>query len=578
MQNDELLIQKESQIFDAIVIGSGISGGWAAKELTERGLNTLMIDRGRMVKHGQDYPTENKGPWEFPLRTKMNLKEKKEIYPIQSRSIFLNESTKHFFCNDNEQPYSTEPGSDFTWIRGNQVGGKSLLWFRQSYRLSNHDFLANKRDGVGVDWPIRYKDIAPWYSKVERFAGISGNTDNIEQLPDSEYQPPFEMYQCEQDIKSKFEKQYSDKHFIIGRAAHLTKPNREQVALGRYNCQARNQCQRGCSFGGYFSTQSATMPAAMRTGKLQIASNSVVHSLIYNSQKNRVAGVRVIDSETLQQREYFGRIVFLCASTLGSTQILLNSANKHFPKGLANSSGVLGHYLMDHNYNASAHGFIDGYEDEYFSGWRPTGILIPNFQYRPELYRKHYKRGYQISGSAYRQDWRTMAASEGIGKSFKEKLQQPGRWGFWIGAQGEMLPRHENQVSLHSTKKDKWGIPQLHINCQWSENERLMMEDASETMQAMLKNLGLSEVSGQVTSDKYPPGSAIHEVGTARMGSDKTNSVLNGHNQSHDIPNLFVTDGSCFASSAVQNPSLTFMALTARAANYAASELSAGRL
>ncbi|MFA0810680.1 GMC oxidoreductase [Microbulbifer epialgicus] len=578
MQTDHLAVEKESEVFNAIVIGSGITGGWAAKEITERGLRTLLVDRGRMVQHRKDYITENKGPWEFALRTRVPRDQAERDYPVQRLSYAFDDTTKHFFSKDSELPYTTTAGTDFTWIRGNQVGGKSLLWHRQSYRLGPDDFLSNLRDGEGVDWPIRYKDLAPWYSRVEKFVGISGNADGVAQLPDSEFQPPFEMHRCEQDLQKKFRKQHKDKHFIIGRAAHLTQPNDTQLALGRYNCQARDQCQRGCSFGGYFSTQSATLPAAMKTGRLHIASDSIVHSLIYDKRRNRIAGVRVIDSRTLKQREFLAEIVFLCASTLGSTQILLNSANKHFPNGLANSSGVLGHYLMDHNYNATAHGYLEGYQDDYYSGRRPTGILIPNFQYKPELYQKHYKRGYQIAGTAYRQDWRTMTKTDGIGESFKARLQQPGRWGFWISAQGEMLPRHHNHISLHPSKKDNWGIPQLEIDCRWSDNERLMMEDASETMQKMLRELGLAEVTGETTNDKKPPGSAIHEVGTARMGRNKKTSVLNGQNQSHDIPNLFITDGSCFTSSAVQNPSLTFMAITARAAHYAADELSSGRI
>ena len=576
--SEELYINETTEEFDAIVVGSGITGGWAAKEFCERGFKTLMIERGRVVKHRQDYPGEGKGPWQFEYRSKVDNLLVEQQYSVQKLCYAFTDATKHFFGNDRDLPYSTEEGTGFSWIRGNQLGGKSLLWHRQSYRLSDFDFNANKADGVGIDWPIRYKDLASWYSYVEKHAGISGTQENLPQLPDGEFLPPFDMTSPEKHVKQAIEEHFPDRTLIMGRTAHLTKPTQLHIEQGRVQCQARNECQKGCSFGAYFSTQSSTLPAAAKTGNLSIAPNSVVHSLIYHPGSNRVKGVRVVDNENLTTREYFGKVVFLCASTLGSTQILLNSTSKHFPNGIANSSGALGHYLMDHNYNAGAHGKIDGFDDEYYSGRRPTGIYVPNFQYEPKRYKKHYLRGYALAGGAKRLDWLERLDQEGIGVDFKNSLTRAGEWVMGLYAQGEMLPRYENQVSLHPTKKDKWGIPQLHFDCRWSENEILMMEDAAETAHKMLAAAGVRDIESFATTDKNAPGLAIHEVGTARMGRDPKESVLNGFNQSHDIPNLFVTDGASYCSSAVVNPSLTFMALTVRAVDYCAKELKAHRI
>lgn len=576
--NQHVYINNSSEEYDALVIGSGITGGWAAKEFTERGFKTLMVERGRIVEHRKDYIGENKGPWEFANRMKVDNLLVEEQYNIQKKCYAFNDATKHFFGNDKDLPYSTEKDTGFDWIRANQLGGKSLLWHRQSYRFSDNEFNANKADGYGNDWPIRYKDIESWYSHVEKHAGISGNYDNLSQLPNSDFLPPFEWMKPEKDIRDKFAQHYPDRPMVMGRTAHLTKPSELHISQGRVQCQARNECQKGCSFGAYFSTQSSTLPAAAKTGNLHIAPNSVVHSLIYDEKTNRVKGVRVIDNDNLTTREYFAKVVFLCASTLGSTQIMLNSTSKKFPNGIANSSGVLGHYLMDHVYNAGARGRLEGYEDEYYSGRRPTGTYMPNFQFKPSLYKKHYKRGYALAGGAGRGDWRGTSHKPGIGADFKQQLTQAGEWYFGLYAQGEMLPRFENQVSLHSSKKDKWGIPQLHINCQWSDNEKLMMEDAAQTAEEMLIKAGVKEVKSYVTIDKNAPGLAIHEVGTARMGHDPTESVLNAYNQTHDIPNLFVTDGSSFCSTAVVNPSLTFMALTVRAVDYAVKEMNNKRI
>jgi choline dehydrogenase-like flavoprotein len=576
--NDNLYINETNEEFDVVVVGSGITGGWAAKEFTERGYKVLMIERGRVVEHRKDYPTEGKPPWTFPNRTKVNNLLVEQTQKVQSSSYAFNDMTKHFFGNDRDLPYSTEEGTGFDWIRANQLGGKSLLWHRQSYRMSQYDFEANAKDGHGNDWPIRYKDLAKWYDYVEKHAGISGNNDGLPQLPDMVTLPPFEMNKPEQDAKKNLAEAFPDRPMIIGRAAHLTKPTEFHISQGRVTCQARDECQKGCSLGAYFSTQSSTLPAAVATGNLHIAPNSVVHSLIYDEKSNRVKGVNVIDNENFSRREYYGKTVFLCASTLGSTQVLLNTITPKFKNGLANSSGVLGHYLMDHCYNSRASGRLPGYEDEYYSGRRPTGIYIPNFQYTPSKYKKNYVRGYALGGDAQRANYQSGRWTDGIGADYKDKLTRPGDWHFGFYTQGEMLPRFDNQVALHPTKKDKWGIPQLHFNAKWSDNERAMMDDAALESERMLKAIGAVDIKTSVSYDQKPPGSAIHELGTARMGRDPKDSVLNGYNQSHDIPNLFVTDGASFCSSATVNPSITFMALTARAVDYCVNEMKNRRI
>ncbi len=573
---EKKLVKQTAQVFDAIVIGSGATGGWAAKEFCERGLNTLMIERGRFVEHRKDYVGEAKPPWEQAHRGRVPEALSDADHSVQKHCYAFNDATQHLFGNDRELPYSTEPGTTFSWIRANQLGGKSLLWARQCYRMSDHDFAANKLDGIGNDWPVRYADLAPWYSRVEKFVGISGSVDGLPQIPDSECLPPFEMMRPEQDFQAKMSSAFPDRPVVIGRTANLSRATAEHGALGRAMCQARSECERGCSFGAYFSTLSATLPAALKTDQLSIAPDSVVHSLIYDEKTNRVRGVRVIDNNDLSTREYFGKIVFLCASTLGSTQVLLNSKTPSFPNGLANRSGVLGHFLMDHNYNAWISGSVPGYEDEYFRGRRPTGIYVPNFHYEPKRYHKNFKRGYAFGGGAWRQDWRGLGWQDGFGVEFKERFGRPGHWGFNLYAQGEMLPRYENQVSLHPTLKDKWGMPQLHFNVRWSDNERAMMESAAAAGEEMMRKAGFENISATTSDGK--PGHAIHEVGTARMGRDPKESVLNQFNQAHDIPNLFCTDGAAFCSTATQNPTLTFMAFTVRAVDYAVREFGQGRL
>jgi choline dehydrogenase-like flavoprotein len=576
--NEKLYINDTKEEFDVIIVGSGITGGWAAKEFCERGFKTLMVERGRVVEHRKDYPHENKPPWKFDNRTKVENLLVEEQYKVQSQCYAFNASTKEFFGNDRDLPYSTEDGSKFTWIRSNQLGGKSITWHRQTYRMSKFDFEANKADGHGNDWPIRYKDLEKWYSYVEVHAGISGENANLEQLPDSEFLPAFEMTKLEKDIQQKLAKEYPDRPLLMGRTAHLSKASDFHISQGRITCQARSECQKGCSLGAYFSTQSSTLPAAVKTGNLHIAPNSVVHSLIYDEASKRVKGVNVVDNDNLGTREYRAKVVFLCASTLGSTQVLLNTKTKSYPNGLANRSGVLGHYLMDHNFNAGANGFFEGYDDEYYSGRRPTGIYMPNFNYKPSKYHSKFIRGFGFGGGASRQDWRGRAWEQGVGADYKNAITKPGRWSFGLYAQGEMLPKFENQVSLHPTKTDKWGIPQLHFNITWSDNEKVMMQEAAKSAEDMIRKAGGQDVTSFVSVDHGAPGAAIHEVGTARMGNDPKESVLNGFNQAHDIDNLFVTDGSSYCSSGTVNPSLTFMALTARAVDYCAKEMQQRRI
>ncbi|GAC16608.1 GMC oxidoreductase [Aliiglaciecola lipolytica] len=578
--NKDMYIKEQNNKFDVLIVGSGITGGWAAKEFCERGFKTLMIERGRVVEHRKDYISEGKPVWDYANRTKVDNLLVEQQHKIQKDCYAFHDGTKHFFGNDRDLPYETSEKTDFRWIRANQLGGKSLLWHRQSYRMCADDFLANKRDGVGIDWPIRYHDLAEWYSYVEKFVGVSGSKENLPNLPDGEFQAPFAMRGPEKALKAAIEKAYPGRSLIMGRAAHLTEPTMLHMSQGRVQCQARNECQKGCSFGAYFSTQSSTLPAAAETNNLSIAANSVVHSLIYDEKRNRVIGVRVIDNDDLSTREYFADVVFLCASTIGSTQIMLNSTSKTFPNGIANSSGVLGHYLMDHNYNAVARGDLDGFEDEYYKGRRPSSCYMPNYQTRPELYRKGYLRGFAYGIDTYRGDWRGMSYQDGIGSDYKDQLSKPGKWGAVFAAQGEMLPHFDNQMSLHPTKKDKWGIPQIVFDVQYRDNEKAMMDDAAQLGAEMLAAGGCTNIKSS-TSYELPeraPGIAIHEVGTARMGRDPKTSVLNQHCQSHDIPNLFVTDGSGYCSSGVVNPSLTFMALTARAVDYCAKEIKAQRL
>lgn len=561
--------------FDAIVVGSGISGGWAIKELTERGLKVLLVERGPNTTHGQDYIGEGKAPWELPYHGSIPEDVLNQEYAIQQQCYALDDATKQFFVNDRKHPYITKKDKPFSWIRGYQLGGRSLLWYRQSYRWSEMDFKSNKQDGHGVDWPIRYKDIAPWYDHVEKFAGISGSKEGLEQLPDGQFLPPMEMNCVEIEVKKQIEQQFPDRTMIIGRCAHLTEPTKEHLELGRGQCQSRDQCERGCSFGAYFSTLSATLPAARRTNNLTILTDSIAHSIVYDEGTNKATGVRIINAKTNVRSQVNARIIFLCASTLGSTQIMLNSKSERFPNGIANSSGYLGLNLMDHIFESGANAEYPGFKDKYFKGRRPNGIYIPRYHNVTSMDNR-FLRGFGFQGGGKRPSWKRAKTLKGIGLDLKEQLRHPGPWTFSLGGFGEMLPDERNRVWLDNKLKDKWGIPILNIECKLRENELEMLKVMAEDAKEMLEASGMKNV--KTYNNSAPPGLAIHEMGTARMGHDPTTSVLNKYNQAHDIPNLFVTDGSCMSSSACQNPSLTYMALTARAAANAVEMLQEGRL
>lgn len=558
--------------FDAIVIGSGVSGGWAAKELTEKGLKVLMLDRGRMVEHGKDYPTEHMPPWKIPFRGKRLRELYAEDYPVQSQLYVFNETTRHFFSTDKEHPYVYEPGG-FLWYRPEVVGGRSLLWGRQVYRWSDLDFEANKRDGHGIDWPIRYRDLAPWYSHVEKFIGVSGQAEHLPHLPDSEFLPPMEMTVAEKHVKRGIEQHYSDRIMTIGRVAVITRPHH-----GRGACHYCGPCERGCSVGAYFSTQSATLPAARATGNLTLKSDSVVESIDYDPETRRASGVRVIDARTGERMVYTGRIVFLCASTVGSTQILLNSRSASFPNGLANSSGVLGHYLMDHTLGTGAAGMVPGYLDKVMLGNRPNGIYIPRFRNLDgQDEDADFLRGYGYQGGSMRMGWQAMSGQiPGFGAEYKHALRNPGPWMMFLTGFGECLPYRDNRIVLDERKRDRFGIPQVRFHFDFRENEEKMRLDIARQGEEMLKAAGLTNTSSFIHHSKG--GEGIHEMGTARMGDDPRESVLNRWNQAHDVPNLFVTDGSCMTSASCVNPSLTYMALTARAVDYAVKQLSAGAI
>ena len=561
--------------FDAIVVGSGISGGWAIKELTERGLKVLLVERGPNTTHGQDYIGEGKAPWELPYHGSIPEDVLNQEYAIQQQCYALDDATKQFFVNDRKHPYITKKDKPFSWIRGYQLGGRSLLWYRQSYRWSEMDFKSNKQDGHGVDWPIRYKDIAPWYDHVEKFAGISGSKEGLEQLPDGQFLPPMEMNCVEIEVKKQIEQQFPDRTMIIGRCAHLTEPTKEHLELGRGQCQSRDQCERGCSFGAYFSTLSATLPAARRTNNLTILTDSIAHSIVYDEGTNKATGIRIINAKTNVRSQVNARIIFLCASTLGSTQIMLNSKSERFPNGIANSSGYLGLNLMDHIFESGANAEYPGFKDKYFKGRRPNGIYIPRY-HNVTSKDNRFLRGFGFQGGGKRPSWKRAKTLKGIGLDLKEQLKHPGPWTFSLGGFGEMLPDERNRVWLDNKLKDKWGIPILNIECKLRENELEMLKVMAEDAKEMLEASGMKNV--KTYNNSAPPGLAIHEMGTARMGHDPTTSVLNKYNQTHDIPNLFVTYGSCMSSTACQNPSLTYMALTARAAANAVEMLQEGRL
>lgn len=553
----------QTNTYDAIVVGSGISGGWAAKELTEKGLRVLLLERGRNIEHVKDYDTAFRHPWQFTHRGRIT-REQQHTHAVQQRDYPYAEFNESFWVNDKDCPYTEV--KPFDWFRGYHVGGRSLMWGRQSYRWSDLDFEANARDGMGVDWPIRYKDLAPWYDYVEAFAGISGQKEGLPQLPDGQFLPPMEMNCVEKAVKQKIEAHYKGaRRMTIGRVANLTVPHN-----GRTNCQYRNMCSRGCPFGGYFSTQSATLPAAMATGKLTLRPWSIVTEVLYDKDKKRASGVRVLDAETKAVTEFYARIIFLNASTLGTTFILLHSVSGVFPQGLGNSSGQLGHNLMDHHFKTGAVGIAEGFDDKYVFGRRANGIYIPRYRNLGND-KRPYLRGFGYQGNASRTGWQREIAEIAVGAGLKEALTEPGPWRMALGGYGETLPYYENKVTLDHNTKDKWGLPVLSIDCSFKENEKKMMEDMKNDAVEMLEVAGMKQV--QAFDKGSVPGMAIHEMGTARMGRDPRTSVLNQWNQLHDVPNVFITDGSCMASSACQNPSLTYMALTARACDYAVREL-----
>ena len=556
---------KEANTYDAIVIGSGISGGWAAKELCEKGLKTLVLERGRMVKH-QDYPTAMMEPWQLENRDRISAEELKD-YEKQNRTGYtIRPSIKHWWVKDTEHPYTEV--KRFDWIRGYHVGGRSIMWGRHSYRLSDLDFEANAKDGYGVDWPIRYADISPWYDYVEKFAGIQGQAEGLSHLPDGQFLPPIALNCVESHLRTSMQQNFG-RTLTIGRTANLTKPHN-----GRGACQHRNRCIRGCPYGAYFSSLSSTLPAAEATGNMTLRPNSVVHSIIFDPEQKKATGVRVLDAETGESYEFFSKIIFSCASALGSTLILMNSASEHHPDGLGNSSGQLGHNLMDHHFRCGASGIYDGFGDKYYKGRRPTGFYIARFRnLDKKTESKDFLRGYGYQGRGSRRNW-TQGIKElevGLGEDLKKQLIIPGPWQLGMTAFGECLPYYENKVTLNKEVLDKHGLPTLTINCEFKENENAMRKDMMESAVEMMEAAGFKDV--KTFDSGSSPGQAIHEMGTARMGRDPKTSVLNKWNQVWDAPNVFVTDGACMTSSACQNPSLTYMALTARAANHAVEEL-----
>src|SRR5215203_209770 len=556
----------DNNTFDAIVVGSGISGGWAAKELTERGLNTIMLERGFDIKHGKDYEASNRPVWEYPHRAG-KTQQMIADYPHLKRDYPLNERNLHYWASDKDNPYAET--KRFDWFRGYHVGGRSLMWGRQSYRWSEIDFKANEKDGIAIPWPISYKDIEPWYTHVEKFAGIQGSYENLPQLPDSHFLPAMELNVVEKDVAAKIKAHYNNKRtLIIGRTAHITGPLGHSPQ--RTNCQYRDMCWNGCPFGAYFSTQSSTLPAAMATGKLTLGINSIVKEIIYDKDSKMAKGVRIIDAETNQTKDYFSKIVFLCASALNSAWILMNSATDIWPDGLGSSSGELGHNVMDHHFRVGASGEVEGFDDKYYFGHRPTGFYIPRFRNLGDE-KRDYLRGFGYQGSASRNGWGREVAELSIGAELKDALSEPGGWRVGATAFGETLPHHDNKITLDKDMKDKWGLPVLNFDVEFKENEKKMRADMKGDMKEMLEIAGAKNV--REYDNDNAPGMGIHEMGAARMGRDPKTSVLNGNNQVWDCKNVFVTDGACMVSASCVNPSLTYMALTARAAAFAVDEL-----
>lgn len=557
----------KKRTYDAIVIGSGVSGGWAAKELTEKGLKVLMLERGHALEHITGYETATKAPWQFEHRLRITAQERAE-HPFLKRDYPYNEDTKNYWFKDTDAPYTES--KRFDWFRPDIVGGKSIMWGRQSYRLSEIDLEANAKDGIGTDWPIRYADLKPWYDYVEAHAGISGENLGLPQYPDGNLLPPMDLNVVEKHVRKEIESKFKGRHLTIGRAANLTKPHN-----GRNNCQYRSLCHRGCPYSAYFSTQSSTLPPAMATGRLTLRPNSIVNSILYDEKKGKAKGVLVIDSVSGERMEFKSKIVFVCASAIGSTWILMNSISPTFPNGLGNSSGVLGHYLMDHHFRTGASGIWEGDQDKYEFGRRPNGIYIPRYR-NINGEKRDYIRGFGYQGGAHRSGWQRVVAEMGFGADMKNAASEPGPWSMGMTGFGECLPYYDNSIRLNMDKKDKWGQPTLHFDAEFKENEMKMRKDMANDAAEMLEAAGLKNVK-TYDAGSYP-GMAIHEMGTARMGHTVKDSILNKWNQVHECKNVFVTDGAAMTSSSCVNPSLTYMALTARAADYAVSELKKGNL
>lgn len=558
--------------FDAIVIGSGISGGWAAKELCEHGLKTLVLERGRNVEHIKDYPTATKKPWEFKHRGEMT-KDFLQENPLISKAAGFGEDTAHFFIKDKDHPYIQE--KPFDWIRGYQVGGKSLTWGRACQRWSNFDFTAPAKFGYGIEWPINYEEIAPWYSHVEKFIGVCGTKDGIEAMPDGEYLPPFDFNCVESHIQQTVKANYKDRHLVHARWAHLTQPKEIHLEQGRAQCQARNLCMRGCPFGAYFSSVSSTLPWAKKTGNLTVRPFSVVHSIIYDKQKDKAIGVRVIDSNTKQITDFFARVIFVNASALNSNLILLNSSSDRFPNGLGNDSGLLGKFVAHHNYRASVRGDVDGMEDKYYYGRNPTEPIIANYRNLGKI-DTDYVGGFTTFMGGYRAYIDETTLPEAIGGNFKDALTEPGGWKAYMYLQGETIPKETNHVRLSKDQKDQWGIPLLIMSVDYDDNDEKMIKDFLTQSAEMLDKAGVKNI--EQYDNKQAPGLDIHEMGGCRMGKDTKTSLLNNWNQMHLCKNVFVTDGACMTSTGNQSPSLLYMALTARAANHAMDEMKKGHL
>lgn len=563
---------KKAHTYDAIVVGSGVSGGWAAKELTEKGLRVLMLERGRQLDHVAGYDYAMKNPWETKYHGKLTL-EQKETHPKLARDYPYNETTETYWMKDVDSLY--EEKKRFDWYRPNIVGGKSIMWGRQCYRLSDLDFEANAKEGVAIDWPIRYRDIEPWYAYVEKFVGISGEALGLPQLPDSDFLPPMDMFFVEKEVRKRIEKNFPGRHLTIGRVANLSAAKEAQLGVGRGPCQYRNRCAMGCPFGAYFSTQSATLPAAAKTGKLTLRPDSVVREIVFDNATQKATGVRVRDAVTLEDIEYFAPVVFVCASAIASTALLMNSKSDRFPNGLGNDSGELGHNLMDHHFRAGASGVWEGDLDRYFYGRRANGIYVPRYRNVGDD-KRDYLRGFGYQGGGGRQGWERNVAELSFGVELKEELTEPGPWTMGLGGFGETLPYQENRMWLDPEKRDKWGLPLVIFDAEFRDNEKKMRVDMMEDAREMLETAGLKNV--QVVNGESYPGTAIHEMGTARMGRDPETSVLNGNNQVHAVKNVFVTDGACMTSASCVNPSLTYMALTARAVDFAVAEMKKGNL